>query len=141
MNGVSLNSIKPDVEKAIADIGSLFERYDSLQKSQAEELQAATAPWEETLIKANKLHEEHFFKVKALERNYRSLPQEPTRNSVANLVGKTLKNKNNNAKLAILGNLAGKSSLFSKKQNRIAQGRDAMIAKQLNMSKKNYNSN
>ena len=66
------------------------------------------------------------------------LPLPPTRTNATRVVNQTLRNKNNTTKLQMLGNLAGTPSLFSKKQNRIAQGRLGLIDKQFTLQQKNY---
>lgn len=66
----------------------------------------------------------------------------PTKNQIRRNVNQTLKNKNTKQKLNLLGNLAPKSTLktyFSvTKENRAAQGRNALIKKHFNLRVKNY---
>ena len=133
-----------------ANIKALYEPLKAKLLEIANEAKAATDTYKTVLASQRESYrtkstaiaqkmEEKRSEIGAVLQEQRALPPEPTRNNAMNLVNATLKNKNSSTKLRLLGNLAGKSTLFSKKQNRIAAGRNALIAKQANLSRKNYN--
>jgi hypothetical protein len=131
-----------NIQKGFSDIKSklaaIETKYEAIIKAYQDEKLKTQTDYNEKLGKINEKITELMKTAKEVAAKQKLLPNPPTLNSARNLVNKTLKNKNNNTKLQLLGNLAGKSSLFSKKQERIAKGRNALIQKQYNLSRKNY---
>lgn len=133
------DNIKKLYEPLHAKLKALHEEYNAVATKYNEETQAVVKDYEEALATLQQKQTELRTKRDEALQKYQAFPNPPTRNNAVRLVNQTLNKKTNNQKLNLLGNLAGKSTLFSKKQNRIAMGRNAFITKQFNLSRKNYN--
>ncbi len=132
-------NIKALYEPLHAKLKALHEEFNAVATKYNEDTQKVAKDYTEAVATLRQKESELEAKKEEALQKFRAFPLPPTRNNAVRMVNQTLNKKSNNQKLNLLGNLAGKSTLFSKKQNRIAMGRNAFITKQFNLSRKNYN--